>query len=156
MEIGRYSWRPWQVGPGAKRDTAPAMSEENVELAYRVMMLAYRCDRDSFLELMDPEVESFSTIAPVEGHYWGHRGVRDWWRDLFAASPDFKVEVLEVRDLGEFVVVFFTSGVAATASTAVRPLRNPCGRWPSGHGRVVWWQNFQSEAEALEAARLSE
>ena len=155
MEIGRYSWRPWQVGPGAKRDTAPAMSEENVELAYRVYDALNRRDRDAFLELMDPEVESFSTIAPVEGHYRGHRGVRDWWRDLFAVFPDFKVEVLEVRDLGEFVVVHFRrGGHGLDSGTPFEESVWQAAQWRNG--RVVWWQNFQSEAEALEAARLSE
>ena len=126
-----------------------------MERAYRGYDAFNRRDLAAFLELMDPEVESFSTIAPVEGHYQGHHGVRDWWRDLLVVFPDFKIEVLEVRELGEFTIAHFRRGGHGLDSGA--PFEESVWqavRWR--HGRVVWWQNFRSEAEALEAAGLEE
>jgi ketosteroid isomerase-like protein len=129
------------------------MSEENVKLAHRVYDALDRRDRDAFLELMDPKVESFSSIAPVEGHYQGHRGIRNWWRDVFTVFPDFKVEVLEVRDLGEeFVVVHFRRGGHGLDSGT--PFEESLWQAARFHqGRVIWWENYRSEAEALEAAK---
>jgi ketosteroid isomerase-like protein len=78
------------------------MSRENVERAHRAFDALNRRDLDAFLKLMNPEVETNSTIGPMEGHsYRGHHGVRDWWRDLFAVFPDFRAEILEARDPGE-------------------------------------------------------
>jgi hypothetical protein len=50
-------------------------------------------------------VEAFPRLAAVEGGYRGHDGVRRWWEQLLGAFPDFHAEILEVRDLGEFMVV---------------------------------------------------
>jgi SnoaL-like domain len=51
-----------------------------------------RRDLDAFLALCDPEVEFISDWLQVEGGgpYRGHDGVRDWWKRLLDAYPDFK------------------------------------------------------------------
>jgi ketosteroid isomerase-like protein len=132
------------------------MSEENVEMAHRFYDAFNRRDFDALLAFMDPEVEFASRFMEMEGdpYYRGHDGVREWWRTLLAIFPDFSVEVLEVRDLGD-------SGIAALrlrghgADSGV-PFDE--AMWQTvkvRDGKVTWAHNFGSEAEALEAAGLS-
>ena len=138
-------------------DTAWAMSQENVEAFKRGADAYNRRDLDAFLTVCDPEVEIITRLIPLEGgdSYKGHDGVRDWWRDLFAIFPDFSAEILEARDLGDFVIALVR--VRGHGLDSGTPFEETL--WQAGefcHGRVVWWQTFESEAEALEAAELSE
>jgi hypothetical protein len=50
---------------------------------------------------MAPNVRVFPRQAAMEGAYRGHAGIRRWWTDLLDVFPDFTVEVIEVRDLGD-------------------------------------------------------
>ena len=83
------------------------MSQENVERLYRAYDAFNRRDLDAYLALIDPEVELTPRIMELEGgsYYRGHDGVREWWRTLFAVFPDFSTEILEVRDLGDSLIV---------------------------------------------------
>lgn len=51
------------------------MPQENVELLHRSVDAVNRRDLDSFLALMDEDVESVSRIAAIEGGLKGHAGV---------------------------------------------------------------------------------
>jgi ketosteroid isomerase-like protein len=133
------------------------MSQENVELAHRVHDAFNRRDLDAFLALMDPEVELTTRFMELEGdpYYRGHDGVRDWWRTLLGIFPDFSTEVLEVRDLGDSLIVAVrVRGHGAEGGTPFEQVL-----WQAckvRHGKTTWWRNFASEAEALEAAGLRE
>jgi ketosteroid isomerase-like protein len=132
------------------------MSDETVELAHRSFDAFNRRDLDAYLTLMDPSVETITRIVPLEGHaYNGHEGVRHWWRDLFAIFPDFSAEILEMRDPGDFVIALV--GVRGHGLDSGTPFEEQlwlAGEWR--HGKAVWWQTFEREAEALEAVRLRE
>jgi ketosteroid isomerase-like protein len=139
-------------------DTACAMSEENVKLLFRGQDALNRGDLDAFLEFQDPDVEIFPRILGVEGgvsYRRGHDGIRTWWEDLHAVFPSFRSEIAEVRDLGDVIISRVTligqgleSGAATEqAAWQVVKVRDQ---------KAVWWGIFVSEAEALEAAGLSE
>ena len=40
----------------------------------------------------------------MEGRYHGHDGIRRWWENLLDTFPDFTIEVIEVRDLGNLTI----------------------------------------------------
>src|SRR2546430_1187101 len=80
------------------------MSQENVELYYRVIDAFNRRDLDAVLALMDDDVEAVSRIVVIEGGYHGHEGIQRWWESLLDAFPDFTSEVGEVRELGDVTV----------------------------------------------------
>jgi ketosteroid isomerase-like protein len=131
------------------------MSEENVELGYRGIDAVNRRDLDALLELMDEDVESVSRIVAMEGGLHGHDGVRRWWKSWFDAFPDYRLEIVEVRDRGEVVVATLRAVAhGAGSDLPVEDIIFHASRWRDG--RCVWWQVFPSEAEALEAAGLSE
>jgi ketosteroid isomerase-like protein len=133
------------------------MSQENVELYYRVTAAINRRDLDAVLTLSDPDIEFVPRIVEVEGggSYCGHDGVRSWWENLFGVFPDFRSEVEEVRDLGDVTVArvrLCGQGMGSDAPTEQRS-------WVVYEWRdmkTIWWGTFRSEAEALEAAGLSE
>src|SRR6187431_3087247 len=87
------------------------MSQENVDLFRRSVDVFNRRDLDAYLALMDDDVECIPRAAAMEGgdHYHGHDGVRRWWKDLFDIFPDFTVEAVEVRDLGDLTLAALRS-----------------------------------------------
>ena len=131
------------------------MSEENVEQAYRSIDAFNRRDLDAFLAVMDENVESVSRIVAIEGGLHGHEGVRRWWESWLAAFPDYKLEVQEVRDLGD-VVLSVIRAVGHGGGSAL-PFQDDVfhvSRWRDA--KCVWWQVVYTEAEALKAAGLQE
>ena len=133
------------------------MSQENVELVRRGHDAFNERDLDAYLATHDPQIEFTPYERAIEGlgPYYGHQDVRRWWREAFEVLPDFKVELDEIRDLGDVIVVrgrLYGHGAASGASFE----RSYWGVFRLRENRVVWWHAFQSETEALEAADLSE
>jgi ketosteroid isomerase-like protein len=132
------------------------MAEENVERAYRAFDAFNRRDLDAFLALADPEVELTTRFMEMEGDlsYRGHDGIREWWRNLLAIFPDFSMEVLEVRDFGDSgIAALRVRGHGLGSGVPFEETVWAAGEWRDG--KVTRWQNFGSEAEALEAAGLA-
>jgi ketosteroid isomerase-like protein len=131
------------------------MSQENVELARQVLDAVNRRDLRAFLAMMDADVEAVPRIAAMEGGYHGHAGIRRWWKGLLDAFPDFGIEVVEVRDLGDLTLAAVRLRAhGAGSDTPLDETIRHVGRWR--HGKCVWWRAFGTEAEALEAVGLSE
>jgi hypothetical protein len=126
------------------------MSRENVELAYRAYEAFNRRDWDAFVALMDAEVEAESRLVVLEGGYHGHEGLRRWWNDFLAFSPDYTIEIEELRDLGDVTLTRFRARGHAGAGgiPLVDPVWQPI-RWRNG--KCIWWRVCATEAEALEA-----
>jgi ketosteroid isomerase-like protein len=82
------------------------MSQENVELAYRITDAFNRRDLDAYLALTDEDVvEGNPRFGAMEGGYHGHDGTRRLWTDFLAVFPDFSLEFDEVYDIGENVTL---------------------------------------------------
>jgi ketosteroid isomerase-like protein len=126
------------------------MSRENVELLERAYDAFNRRDWDAFVALMDEDIEAESRLAAVEGGYRGHEGLRRWWDDLLGMLPDYRIEVEEIRGLGDETLSRFEArGHGASSAT---PLVDPgwhVGTWR--HGKAVWWRVCATEEEAFEA-----
>jgi hypothetical protein len=69
------------------------MSQENVELVYRVNDAFNRRDLDAFLALMDDDIEIASRIVAIEGGLRGHDGVRRWWQNWLDTWPDYRARL---------------------------------------------------------------
>jgi ketosteroid isomerase-like protein len=133
------------------------MSQENVELVYQFIDAFNRRDVESFLALCDTEVEYFSHVVELEGGgpYRGHDGIRRWWASLLAISPDFRVDIEEVRDLGDITLTRWRAhGHGAGSDVPMEQTQWAVGEWR--HGKAVWGRVVLSEAEALEAAGIEE
>jgi ketosteroid isomerase-like protein len=95
------------VPDNANRDTAQALSQENVEIARRAFEAWNRGDVDAWLESAHPEIEWSSEIARrLEGAdtvYRGPQGMRRFWEEWHSVW-DLTIEISEYRDLGDTVV----------------------------------------------------
>jgi ketosteroid isomerase-like protein len=132
------------------------MSQENVELLYRANDAFNRRDLDALLALADPDIEFAPRILDLEKRpYRGHDGIRSWWEDILEVAPDFSVEVDEVRDREDVTVALVRlrgHGIASGASMEQTAWQ--FAEWRER--KCVRWRTFPSEAEALQAAGLSE
>ena len=106
------------VARGPERNTAEAMSQENVEQQYRAADAFSRRDLDAFLAICDPDIELVSRHLQLEGsgHLRGHAAVRRWWETLLTVYPEFTSEIEKVQDLGDVTVArqhFRGQGIAS-------------------------------------------
>jgi ketosteroid isomerase-like protein len=131
------------------------MSQQNVDLMLKSYDAFNRRDWDAFVALMDEEVEIESRLVAIEGGYHGHEGLRRWWHDFLGAFPDYTLDIEELRDLGEVTLGHIRGWghAAGSATPLVDPSWHPV-RWRDG--KVVWWRNCSTEAEALDAVGLRE
>ncbi len=133
------------------------MSQENIELFYRAHDAFNRRDIDALLNLCDPDVEFFSGLVELEGGgpHRGHDGLRSWWESILRVFPDFSTEIEEVRDLGDatFACVRL-QGQGVKSEAPAQGTQWQVTEWRDR--KAIRISAFPSEAEALEAAGLSE
>ncbi len=132
------------------------MSQENVdvELLKDAFAAISRSDLNGLLSVTDPEVEFHSLIAEAEGRtYRGHDGVREWWEQVKGSLGGLRFEAEAIRTEGDWAVV--TVLVTSRMGDVAVPQR----MWQATrarNGKAIWWGIYRTEAEALEAAGLSE
>jgi ketosteroid isomerase-like protein len=135
------------------------MSQENLEAFKRAVEAYNRRDIDGFLDKMDPEVELHGALqALLEREatvYRGHEGVRQWVRNIDEAIADIRLELPEIRDLGDRTVAIGRIRARGKASGA--EIESPFGcvvDWKTGKATRVL--SFLDPKEALQAAGLAE
>jgi ketosteroid isomerase-like protein len=131
------------------------MSEENLALTRRWVDAINERDLDGALALMDEDVESISRIVAIEGALRGHDGYRRWWDAWFGTFPDYRIEIVEMQDHGDVVIGAFRAvGHGVGSELPFEDIAWNTSRWRKG--KCVWWRVCLTEAEALQAAGLSE
>ena len=132
------------------------MSQENVERTRRAVDAFNRGDLDAVRALVDEGVEVISRLAPMgEDRYRGHDGFLRWQQNLHEVFPDWHGEPLEVRDLGKTTIARVrVRGHGGESGAPVDQVIWMVGEWRSG--KLVRISSHGTEAEALEAAGLSE
>jgi ketosteroid isomerase-like protein len=138
------------------RDTARAMSQENVEVVRRHVEAWNRRDMAMLSAVWhsDAEIDWSRARGPLKGIYRG-RGEREaFWNDFYATFEEARIEAQDFAAAGSEVVVSLTArfrgreGIEVTARSAnVYTVEN---------GQITRLRMFQERAEALEAAGLSE
>ena len=131
------------------------MSQENVEVAHRLIDAFNRRDLDAFLALVDREVEYRVLMVEVEGTFHGHDDMRKMWEEILAVAPDLAMEIEETRDQGNFVIGAIRYRFHGRGSGV--PLEGTF--WAVGEYRdqkLIADRHYGSEAEAIEAAGLRE
>ena len=130
------------------------MSQQNVEVARRLVEAWTQNDLDLALELSDPEVviDRSNSIADAR-IYRGREEAERFWNDWTDAWKEFRWEVDEYIDAGEHVVVigrFHGRGAASGAEVNA----NFSQVFTFRAGKLIRTHLFQSRAEAMEAAGL--
>ena len=86
-------------------------------------------------------MEAFPILSGMEGGYRGHDGIRRWWAGLTGTFPDFRAEVVEVRDFGDLTLaVLRMRGHGVESDTPV-----DAAGWQVSHfrdGRCLGWRVY--------------
>jgi ketosteroid isomerase-like protein len=132
------------------------MSEENVEVVRKLIDAVNRGDIEAVLETFDPDVTFEPLRASVQGTYRGHAGIREWLADTRESFAAFRLDVPDVRDLGDDRVLSIGSlhvrGQGSGAETEVPT----AGLATLRNGKVVRLKDYGDRRNALEAAGLRE
>ena len=126
------------------------MSQQNVELYHRCIDAFNRRDLEGLLALMDDEVEAVSRLVAIEGGLTGHDGIRRWWASWFDVWPDYRIDIVEVRDLGDATLAtLHAHGHGAGSDVPFDDRAWQLARWR--RGKCTLWRVFNDRDEALKA-----
>jgi ketosteroid isomerase-like protein len=131
------------------------MSRQNVELVRRLHQAFNRRDTETFLELLDPDVEWVPMMARLEGAvYRGRAEVEQWLAGLDHDWVELRTDPREFRDLGEVVLILGTWHARARTSGLV--LDSEPGAWVARirGGKVVRQETFTDRNQAFKAVGL--
>jgi ketosteroid isomerase-like protein len=132
------------------------MSEENVEVVRKVIEALNRRNLAEALAFLrsDAEVDCSRSKGPLKGVYRGHAEIEHFQVQFWSTFEDVEVEAHGFTQTGSEVVVPNTAhmrgrdGIEVSAtSTFLYTVEN---------GQITRPRMFQEQAEALEAAGLSE
>jgi ketosteroid isomerase-like protein len=132
------------------RDTARAMSQENVEIVNRGVEAWNRDDFDTWIGQYDPEVEWFALMEVFRGH----AGAQQAW-ESFKGDMQLRIRFDDIRDLGESVLAI--GEIKTVGQTTRLDFTNEIAQlFTFRGGKIVSVRDFPSHAEGLEAAGLRE
>jgi ketosteroid isomerase-like protein len=135
------------------------MSQENVEVVLRIHRAVVRGDVEGLLAEVHPSGEYRAAIQQAmegeDGVFRGHEGLRRWLGDLHDLYEEFESEVVDIRDVGDQVVVAFV--VRARGSGSGITLEQALAQVVTVRdGKAIEVRDYFSHEEALDAVRLSE
>ena len=147
--------------PPTSRDTARAMSQENVEIARRSFEAFNRTFKEGtpdLYETLDPEVEWVPMSALLmRTSYHGHDGVRQWIEEMKRDWTTFEVRPERFVDVGdEGVLVLGAWRAQGRKGEALLDIPQAAWLVQYQKGLLVRLRTFTDRAEALEAAGLEE
>jgi ketosteroid isomerase-like protein len=128
----------------------------NLEIARRWVAAINAGDIETLLSLCDSAITFEPVRSSVQGAYLGHAGVREWWADTSETFESFRLDLDDLRAVGDDRVLALGtlrvrgqgSGVdAAVPSASVATFRE---------GRVLALKDYGDRAKALEAAGLAD
>ena len=132
------------------------MSQENVEIVRAIHEALARGESLATLGLLHPDIEYVNPPGAVEpGTRRGIAAYEDALRSMHEAFEDVRIEVREMKDVGDQVVVLATF-IARGASSGARREHDEGYVWTVRDGKAVSFQWFNDPAKALKAAGLPE
>src|SRR5262245_30188837 len=131
------------------------MSQENVEIVRRAAEHLGRTG-EPLWELVDPEIELIlDQMGLLAGTYRGHEGVRTFYERLREGFVESQIEIDDLIEAGDTVVVMCRTRNRGRGSGMT--VEQPLAYVAEVHeGRIVRLRVYFRQAEALEAAGLSE
>jgi ketosteroid isomerase-like protein len=115
-----------------------------------------RKDIEALLEYVHPEIEFRPLLGGAEGQevFRGHNAVRAYYSNVFTAFPDFRAELEEFREEGDFVLISARiSGQGAESGARVEQRVWQAAEVEPGGLTSVWWAFYRTEEDALQALR---
>ena len=132
------------------------MSEESLEVARKAHQHLNDGDIDALIVLCDDDFELDMTARVLNPDtYRGHEGIRRFYREVSDVWEEFRWEPLSFFDTADKVVVLLHSHGRGRGS-GLEMARNAAMVWTIDEGRAKSVRFYTDQAEALEAAGLSE
>ena len=140
------------------------MSQENVDFLTGLFSAADSLDREALLkalpdlieQICDPEIEWVEDPQRADGRvYRGHAGVRDSWEQWLENFEAYGFEIERIDDHGDHVLVVAVEhgrGSVSEAEVSARVYMVCTFR----AGKILRYQEFYNEDQALEAVGLSD
>src|SRR5215212_1013398 len=133
------------------------MSRANVELVRRIYDALNRRDGETPFELYAEDIVWISSpsraAVGLEPIYYGHEGVRRFWRDALSVFGEVSLELEEVTDAGHQVLAVVREREVGRASgVPVEAIHFAV--WTLANGHVSQMQIFDERQRALEAVGL--
>jgi ketosteroid isomerase-like protein len=139
-------------------DTGRAMSGENVEVVRRGVAAFERGDMEALLQLADEDIviTQVSDVPGIPAQQHGHRGVLEAFEVWPEQWDDFRIEILRIAAApgGKVIATVRTRGRGKQSGVEVDMEFSFVFAFRDA--KITEWQLFVREAEALEAAGLSE
>ena len=132
------------------------MSEENVDIVRRGFMAAMEADWPTALATLHPDAEIHDFDIPDAGTYHGHAGWFAWLENWSESWDEWRVEDVEFRQAGQDGVVALFQMIATGGGSGVEVKRSDAILYRMETGLIVRMEYFNDQANALEAAGLSE
>jgi ketosteroid isomerase-like protein len=144
----------------ALRDTARAMSEENVHLVRGVYDALSRGDNTAVMAAYDPQIQLDFSDSPTASVlqtriYRGYEGLRKGNREWHRELESVEYECDELIDAGDQVVCVVTTRGRGRKSRVESEMVHH-GVWTIENAKIVRVQWLATREQALEAAGLSE
>jgi ketosteroid isomerase-like protein len=133
------------------------MSQENVEIAERVMDAFNRRDIDAFVQPTTTDFEWFPAlgVAVEGGSFVGREGVETYFEVLRATWEEIRLVTQEFRDFGESVI--WLGRIEGRGRGSGVPVDAPMGAVFDFRGRKVWRaRSYLDHGQALKAVGLEE
>jgi ketosteroid isomerase-like protein len=132
------------------------MSQENVEIARRMMQCVNSEDDEGLAALMSSDVECFPSRDQPEPSFRGREAFLRYALSWTEAFDYYAVEGCEYTDLGEYVLVVGRTVARGRGSGAVTSTEGDAWLLRFRDGSAVEYREYATKAEALEAVGLSE
>ena len=126
------------------------MSDQNVEIARRMLDAFGRRDINSVLESMDPEVSFFAPTAVYADRsnhlYRGHDGIREYFEDVERVWEELRLGPEEYRESEDSVVAIGTvKGLLKNGDS----FESVAGwAWRFREGKIVWCRVYTDPSDA--------
>jgi ketosteroid isomerase-like protein len=139
------------------------MSQENVEFVKGLWAAGESMDKQTLLAALpdliaqtcDPDIEWVEDPRRADGRvYRGHEGVRESWERWLENFDEWGFEVERISDHGDRVLVVAVEHGRGSGSKAEVSARNYMV-FAFRDGKILRYQEFYDEAQALEAAGLT-
>jgi ketosteroid isomerase-like protein len=132
------------------------VSQENLTTVQAIHAALARGESPASLGLLHPDIEYVNAPGAVEpGTRRGVAAYEDAIRSVNEAFGDVRIEVREMRDVGDQVVVLATF-IARGRSSGVQRESEDGYVWTVRNGLAVSFQWFNDPVKALEAVGLRE
>jgi ketosteroid isomerase-like protein len=130
------------------------MSRETLEIVRAIHELLARGESPATLDLLHPDIEYVNPAGAVEpGTRRGIAAYENALRSIHDSFDDVRIEVREIKDVGEQVVVLATYTARGRRSGAERH-NEDAYVWTIRDGKATRFEWFNEPAKALEALGL--